>query len=295
MLSVLLRLLRNTGFLCLLLVGGGFSWAQEVEVIRYFQDQPRFYYQVELLQHVLNLTEQEYGPAVLEVNRPDRARDDVALMRGQVEIVFLPTSLTRETRFIPVRVPLLHGMLGFRLLLTNQKSYAKFAEVRGLEDFRLRLIGGSGIYWEDFRIFSHNKVVTKVAKEYSQLYQLLANSEIDYFSLGINEIFGELELNSKQFPNLLINSSVAFYYPFPMYFFVHQNNPELAERLEKGLKKSEADGSFRRIFYKHHQEQIQRLKELKPLKIFYLENPYIPPIEPLKLHWWMEDKPKFAN
>lgn len=265
------------------------AWSSEPEKIRYYQALERYQYQVELLQHVLDLTANEYGAAHLEAHLDETSIDEFSLMKRDVDVLFLPTSRNREARFIAVKIPLLQGMLGFRLLLAKPETNRKLSQIERVEAFRNRLIGGAGIYWEDLKILNHNKLLTKVTQHYDQLYPMLETNSIDYLSLGGNEIFVELELKSKRYPNLEINSDVAFYYPFPMYYFVHLSKPELAQRIEVGLHKALSDGSFRQIFNKYYLEAIQHIKELKIQKVFYLENPNSPEHPQMKLDWWLPD------
>ena len=271
-------------------LGVGYAFAREPQIIRHHQVHNRFEYQVELLQHVLDLTSEEYGQAMLKANGPVNIRSDNALMKDVVDVIFVPTSRERETKFIPVKIPLLQGMLGYRLLVVKPEFNHYVALTPSLPDFTQRFVGGSGIFWEDFRIYNHNKVVTKVALQYELLFKMLNSSEIDYFTLGANEIFNEIKARADLFPSLMINPEVAFFYPFPMYYFVRLNNVDLASRLEKGLLKAEADGSFRDIFDKHYQDEIIKLRELNLRHVFYLDNPFYQQHRPMLYHWWLDQK-----
>lgn len=260
--------------------------------VRFVQGELRYGYEVELLRHALKLTEASYGPAkATHIQRPQGVSFEQALVRGEFDIAFLPTSARRELRLRAVQVPLLQGMLGYRLLLIRPGMESKFASAQGIEDFKSRLIGGVGLRWEDFRIFSRNQILVKTSTSHLKLFDMLTTGEVDYFARGVNEVFGESVRLSKYYKEFKIHRDIAFFYPFPFYFFVRQNNSELALRIEEGLRRAEADGSFKAIFLKHFHDDIEQLKELKVKQVLYLENPSGQSKQPMKFDWWLEQPP----
>lgn len=274
---------RKAAFLWLVMLCVSEAAAQDKpQEILFYQSDGAYQYQIELLQHALNLTEKKYGLATAKfVEEASTIQGELALMKGTIEVGFLPSSQSRESRLLAIKIPILQGMLGYRLLLTTRESNHKLTQVQSLDDFRNRLIGGVGIHWDDLKIYNHNGLVTRTSFEYSKLFELVASSQIDYFALGVNEIFEELERLSSSYPQLMINSDVAFFYPFPAYFFVGSHNQRLAERLEAGLLQAEADGSFKQLFDKHFKDNIQKLKMLGPKRVFNLENPNVELEKPL--------------
>lgn len=158
-----------------------------------------------------------------------------------------------------------------------------------LDEFKGRLIGGVGLRWEAFQIFSHNQLLTKTSISRTKLYQMLLAGEVDYFARGVNEIFGESMHFSEYHDALEVSREVAFYYPNPYYFFVHPERPELAQRIEKGLRMAEADGSFKKIFIKHFKEEIAYLRQLQVKKVLYLENASGHPEQQMNFDWWLAD------
>ena len=64
----------------------------------------------------------------------------------------------------------------------------------------------------------------KTSLEFESLFGMLSAHEIDYFALGVNAIFDLVEARKVSPPQLQINSEIAFFYPFPTYYFVRKGN-----------------------------------------------------------------------
>jgi hypothetical protein len=83
-------------------------------------------------------------------------------------------------------------------------------------------------------------------------------------------------------------------YPTAIYFFVAQKNKKLAHRIEKGLLKAIADGSFDRLLksYPTHAKAFKDL-ERNPRQKHFLHNPLLPIETPLKNHkLWYQPYPE---
>jgi hypothetical protein len=88
---------------------------------------------------------------------------------------------------------------------------------------------------------------------------------------GIFEVEPELAANKTAMPNLIIIKNFAIYTYLPMYFFVAKNQPQLAERIEYGLKKAHTNGKMDRLFKTYFRDELKLLQN-KNLKVFYLPN-----------------------
>ncbi|MCM2679979.1 transporter substrate-binding domain-containing protein [Echinimonas agarilytica] len=235
------------------------------------------------------LTEKEYGHAEAQFSGTEMSEQQGlrALFSGQIDIAFLPTSTQREFSFKAVKVPLLQGMLGYRLLLTHSEHNDKFAGISSLQDLKNNAVAGFGLHWEDLRILYRNRIPVIASAGYQDLFAMLATSQIDYLPRGLNEIYIEIEQQSDRYSDLMINSDIALYYPFPRYFFVNRSNEGLARRLEKGLDMAIEDGSFKAIFEKHFSDVIQRVQS-QSRHLIELQNPFLPDdLPPMHTDWWM--------
>ena len=116
---------------------------------------------------------------------------------------------------------------------------------------------------------------------YEGLFHMLINDRFDYFPRGVNEIFQEHTIRQKSLPQMVIEPTKALYLPLPTYVFVSPKHPELAQRIETGLRAIIQDGSFNRLFRKFHQDNIRKAN-LDQREIFTLDNPLLPADSPIE-------------
>jgi len=86
------------------------------------------------------------------------------------------------------------------------------------------------------------RVVTSIG--YEQLFAMLAAERFDYMPRGVHEVWYE----QRQHPGLAIEDGLFLRYSVPFHFFTSRDNPALADRIERGLRAAQADGSFDRLF-----------------------------------------------
>lgn len=257
-------------------------------VVRYYQTDIRYHYRIALLELALRHTQPDDGPFRLEGlhGKHTQARGERLLQAGEIDVAFFPTSIEREERFLPVRIPMLRGLLGCRVLLIHKDSVPRFEQVNTLDALR-QLRGGFGSQWADMSILKANGLPIDGAAQYETLFQMLAAKRFDYFPRGISEAWRELESFGTELPNLVVEPHLALYYPYAVYYFVNRNNPELADRIRRGLEAALADGSFRALFLKYNQADVERAN-IARRHILQLANPSLPEATPaIDTSWWL--------
>jgi ABC-type amino acid transport substrate-binding protein len=193
------------------------------------------------------------------------------MMYGVVDVLWSPTSVEFEQQMLPVRVSLLKELNNYRLLLIRKNDQPRFSAVHSLDDLR-KLRGGMGSHWTDTSIMEYNKLAVVHATGYGKLFKMLAAKRFDYFSRGLYQI--QAEVNFYPELELQIEQELMLRYSNEVFFFVNKKDKALAERLERGLKIAQEDGSFDELFnsipryrwgmelLKNHQ---RRVIELRPL------------------------------
>jgi hypothetical protein len=227
------------------------SFATEA-LIRFYQDpkanQQLLAYYTELLTTVIDETHLDYPETRLQaVTIPmSRSRLVMSLQAGDMfDVSWLMTSKAREQNLLPVRIPLLKGLMGYRLLLINKDHQYKFSNVKTLEQLK-KLVGGQSFDWPDTEILLNNGLVL-VAGPAATLHKMLLANRFDYFPRGISEIWRE----DKLFNTLVVEKDLILHYPAVMYFFVQSANIALAQRIELGLRRAKENGRFEAIFQRH--------------------------------------------
>lgn len=261
-------------------------------VIRYFQTDLRYQYRIELLQLALQKTQSSDGDFVL---KPVLTQDPMTQARGldylekghTVDVAFLPTNQAREQQFLAIRIPILQGILGYRVLMVHKDHLPLFANIHNINELTARFRAGFGTQWADLAILKENGLSVTPVVKYDGLFKMLEKQRFDYIPRGINEAWQELITFADDCPNLAIAPSIALYYPYPVYFFVNKHNTALANRIERGLNIALRDGSFRKLFLRYHQDDILRA-DLRHRKIFKLSNPTLAEgtAEP-DTSWWL--------
>ena len=267
--------------------------AAAATTLRYFPTGSIYAYRWKLLELVLAYERDTAGEVRLQPYAEDVTQNrGIALMQaGAIDVIALGTNEERERQMRPVRIDILRGIVGFRLLVIRAADQPRIARIDAGALPR-QLSFGLNSQWADLPIMRANGYTVVTSPVYENLFEMLAAGRFDAFPRGLNEARRELEERKLTYPQLAIEESKALFFPFPVYFWVNNNNPALAQRIERGLKRALADGSFRRLFESHHAVEIAALRNEKR-QVVYLTNPTLPAgtLPPDTRWWWPQASP----
>jgi ABC-type amino acid transport substrate-binding protein len=181
------------------------------------------------------------------------------------------TSKSREQKANAIKIPLLKGLLGYRVLVTRGEWVPDLAGVENLDQLK-RFSTAQGYGWPDNRILKSNGL-TVYTGSYHALFDWVAEKRADLLPRSVYEVWPEQ--GRMQARNLVIAPSPVLYYFGPIYFFVPKKNTELAETIERGLKIAIEDGRFDKLFYAQEgvKNALAFLTNGDTHTIVYLENP----------------------
>ncbi|WP_250657921.1 transporter substrate-binding domain-containing protein [Alkalimarinus coralli] len=219
-----------------------------------------------------------------------QARNLLDLEKGHnLNVLWTMTSKEREDRLLPIRIPLLKGLLGYRVFLIRKEDKNTFGSIQSLDGLR-RFKAGQGAHWPDTRVLRENGIDVVTSVRFELLFTMLQEKRFDYFPRGINEAWAELKHHAQR--GLIVEPSILLKYAAPMYFFVNRSDEWLANRIEKGLLTAIEDGSFDALFYGFpvHQNFFS-LANIRSRKTFELVNPGLPEKTPLDIDelWYKAD------
>ena len=262
------------------------SPAWSTEDIRVCQThKARYQYRIELANLMLERTSDEYGPAYitpydLKNDDPTQARCELLLEQGKVDLVYLPATEQRLTRFNAIKQDIHQGMLGYRVLTIRREDQAIFNDIDSLNELR-KFTGGFGKQWGDFKVFELNKLPVVGVVETKNLYGMLAAGRFDYFHRGLHEAWAEIDEISPTHPDLIVEQHLAIVYDFPVYFMVNRKDQTLYNRLQKAFSLISQDGSFQSLFLRHFSllAKQARLSERTFLRIDYPLPSGLPKVE----------------
>ncbi|MBI3229640.1 MAG: transporter substrate-binding domain-containing protein [Burkholderiales bacterium] len=261
------------------------AWAEMLKVTypaNESANDPRFNDLIEILQTALDKTVAEYGPYQLgpSAMAMNEARYLMELREGNsINVIWSSTSFEKERDYLPLRIPLRKGLLGYRIAFTAAINQAKIDKVKTIDDLR-KLTIGQGTGWGDVRLYQDNGIDV-ITTKYENLFRMSEQKRFDLFPRGIGEIFNEFDVFGKQMPNLVVEKNLLLYYPWPYYFFFKKTDHALYDRVALGIQKMRADGSFDAIFRKYNDKAI-RAARLKERRLIRLENRFLPKDTPLQ-------------
>lgn len=212
--------------------------------------EPSYFYE-QLLILALDRTRFTDGDFVLVHNSHGGgiARDRAMVIAGAgIDVMWASVTKEREQQMRVVSIDLLKNLNNYRVLLINKDMQAQFSKVKTLNDLR-KFTVGSGEHWTDGSIFKDNGFNVTVTSSYSGLFKMLAARRFNFISRGLHEI----GYDSTEYKDLglIQEQTILLKYDLPIRysFFVNKNNTMLADRLERGLKIAQQDGSFDQLFY----------------------------------------------
>jgi hypothetical protein len=201
-----------------------------------------------LLRLALDKTVATDGPYVLAYygNELTSLRRNIELKNnGVINVMWDGANRQREAELLPVRISLIKELNDYRVFLIRSEDAARFAAVRTLDELR-KLKAGAGANWPSADVLRFNGLPVETSGGYEYLFPMLRVKRFDYMPRGAQEAWAEMELHQGE--GLQVESTIFLHYRVPFYFFVSRSRPELAARIERGLRIAQKDGSFERLF-----------------------------------------------
>jgi ABC-type amino acid transport substrate-binding protein len=257
-------------------------------VIRYFPSGSIYEYRWKLLELALAHARDASGEVRLEPYEEEvtQNRGVLLLQSGTIDVVALGTDEERESKLRPIKIDIMQGIVGFRLLVIRAADQARIARMDGVA-LRRQLTFGLNSQWADLPIMQADGFSVTTSSGYEDLFRMLVAGRFDAFPRGLNEARRELDERKDIYPQLAIETTKALYFPYPVYFWVNRNNSTLADKIERGLRLSLADGSFRKLFETYHAADIASIRREKR-QVILLNNPVLPAdaVAPDTSWWW---------
>lgn len=234
------------------------------QVVRYpageSQQDLRQEYIHDVLELALHLTEKEFGPYELKQEGfglvQERLITELAAQRT-IDVVPLPALESGYPGLQPIQIPLRQGLLGWRLLLIRCEDQVYFNDFINLQDLNYMRAGYS-LNWGDLPVNQLNFRNLTSVSGYEALFQMLSTGRFDFFHRGLHEIIGEADTFTSQYPNLCVEKKLLLQYPLPEYLYVHQDNQQLAKRLQTGLNLAVTSGRLRALALNAYRDTFYR-------------------------------------
>ncbi|WP_026193585.1 transporter substrate-binding domain-containing protein [Teredinibacter turnerae] len=228
-------------------------------------------------------------PYGLPMSNADRNRQN--LQQRVYDVAWIHTTPALEGSLTAVKIPLMKGLIGWRLMFVRAEDVAAFQQVESVEDLR-NLVAGQGYDYPDNSILTAAGLELRTGLHRDNVVQMLLKNRVDYFPRSITEIYDEWSLLGE--PGLAIEQHLVLRYPSAFYFFVRRGDEQLATALTKGLRTAHENGSFDALFMKHFGEYI-RHSNLERRKVISIPYPRLDErVEQDKDGYWYKLKDKRA-
>ena len=245
----------------------------------------RYDYDWAVLRTALLKTVPRYGAFELRQSQTtmsaQRVTQELANQPGRINILVRATDPDLEQQFLPIRLPVDRGLLGYRIFLVREADLPRFAAVRSLDDLR-RLHVGQGKGWIDVDILRAAQLTVVEGSTYDGLFAMLEAKRFDFFSRAADEATREYDERRIANPTMALEPTLLLHYPLPRYFFVRRDaeGKLLAERITAGMEMMIRDGSLNELFYRYKSSIIERAN-LKQRHLLTIVNPTLSPETPL--------------
>ncbi len=246
------------------------------DVVRYvysemYPDAKQNYF-IDVLTLALETTKAEFGDYILKgvaIEMPQERTSRMLERDEHINLTWRMTSKDLEQKLQAIYVPLLKGIMGYRIFIIRKGEQHFFPKTMTLQQLK-KIHVGQGLNWPDSQILQDNGYNLSRASSV-HLLEMLINKRFDYFPRALHEPWAEInESNNNQF---VVEQNFVLKYPSPIYFFVNKNNIKLANRLQKGLTQLVKSGEFDHFFATHPiTSNILTKSNLKERTVFELTN-----------------------
>lgn len=230
-------------------------------------------YYIQMLMAACDVIDRELGGCQLSpFNFPMlQKRQLKSLYQHKLDVVWTVTTRQREEDFRPIRIPLMKGLIGYRIAVANKHAIRFFKAPLDLAQIKkLSLVQGHD--WPDTPILKSNGFNVLETTRYEHLYSHVAREVYDYTLRGVLEVYREFEQYRQA--DVYIEPNYIFQYPSAIYYFVRKDDKYLADLIEEALKKLIQSGEFERLFSQSGNHQTALSKALiEKRKVISLDNP----------------------
>ncbi|MDT8439903.1 MAG: hypothetical protein RQ729_12940 [Wenzhouxiangellaceae bacterium] len=242
------------------------------------RSQARQVYEREVLEAVLTATEDDFGAWEITESLDDYPGDEESRVFAEKGHDLFVT-IAGNQKFGPddmlvVAEPLTRNLLGYRIPIIRETDAGVFAAIED-ESALKALRHGIPETWSDATIFRHNGYTVVEEGDFDDVFDRLRAGRFDYSAFGVNEVLGVFERRASERPGLTIDRQLLLFYPFPLVFYVNPQSPELADRIEQGMRAIITSGRLDAIFDRHYGDIVARLG-LDQRTVLVLDNPLVP-------------------
>lgn len=226
----------------------------------------------------LVLEKSEYQCNIISTGHPlsSQARKVALVKKGEIDIMYAGTSMALEKQMLPVRFPIMRGLIGRRVFIIHKDYQVEYDLVKNIDGLK-NFMGIQGFGWGDKRVLEASGL-RQEEELYDDIFSIINAGSHHYFPRGVTEAYSEIMVRKTKLPNLAVEDKLLLVYKTAVFFFIHPSNSELEHILTAGFLNAYKDGSYNRFFYSHplikHALEQADLENRTSLEI---PNPFLSP------------------
>ena len=269
-----------------------YSYSSEVTLVRVLGQQSAedvtqdYFYQ--LLGKALKAGSTDpYYTRLVDATSLTQGRSMQLLTDDIIDVYWMGTTIESENKFHAVKIPLMKGLLGYRVSILKKQNLSYFSQLNEAE--LKQKVACQGEHWPDTKILQANGYKVAAAGRYDAMFAMVNKGRCQYFPRAIFEGYGELAVAQKTFNDLVMLDDVLLHYPYPIYYFVNKKNIALSMAIEIGLEKLIDSGEFDSFMQNHKVTKYAfPLDKWKGKRIFQLNNPLLSKqTDPTNPRYWI--------
>lgn len=190
---------------------------------------------------------------------------------GKIDVIWAGASPDKDRRLRAVRIPILKGMMGYKLFVIRNNDQSLFSNVSSLESLKY-FKAGQKLSWADTKILKEAGLPTVTSVKYPNLFDMLEGGRFDYFPRGLLDDPWQ-EASGYKHLNLKVEDRLMLAYPHAMYFYINKQNDALYKAISNGFELAIQDGSFDELFFNNNWvKQLIDKSDLKNRVVFKIDN-----------------------
>lgn len=241
------------------------------------EEAPKNTYRAELYKLLLDVTRAEFGDYQIQsytMATASRRQAQLLSVGDQLNVHWTsPGTPIANANVIKIPVDIQHGLLGYRVCLTNAQSVAPWSSVVDLKSLTLVRIGQVDS-WPDFDIYKFNHLNLVGTPSFDGLFEMLAANRLDCLALGVDEVGAIYRDKKAKYAGLQIEDKLLIHYEFPVYIYVSANRPDIAKRFRRGFEIIQANGQFEDLYKRYFVRDLAALN-LPARRVICLKSPYV--------------------
>ena len=223
-----------------------------------------------------------------------QTRRQLLMQKGVYDVDWFGGTTEIETRVVPIRFPILRGLLGHRVFITNKETSAMLNVDMPFDELnKMSVIQGQG--WGDVLILKNGGFTNvRTIADFNSLFKMIEVNRSSLFPRSIIEPYNELSercsLNENDEctdRNLLVDDKLLLIYKLPMFIFVSPKRQDLIKIFNYAFESHYEEFL---VFFYNHPLIKDALKKLNNRSVYQLNGVNTLSNETLNLpdKYWMD-------